>query len=136
MLARYLFRGPRPPRRQSVSASKPDARHPVEGSGSPGPAPFKGMLNRKGLSAPVTELTEQSRLKREPVGVIVGDLDHFKSINDTHARSVGDAVLKNVAHVLHEQRRAFDLVYRIGGERFVSSFPDRISNALPSLPIA
>jgi diguanylate cyclase (GGDEF)-like protein len=82
-----------------------------------------GMLNRKALSARAAELGEQSRLNCEPVGVIVGDLDHFKRINDTQGHTVGDAVLKNVAYVLRKQLRAFDLAYRIGGEEFVVLLP-------------
>jgi hypothetical protein len=43
-----------------------------------------GMLNRKALSTRASELVEQSRLRSEPVGIIVADLDHFKSVNDNH----------------------------------------------------
>jgi diguanylate cyclase (GGDEF)-like protein len=82
-----------------------------------------GMLNRKALSARVHELAQQSEVTGEPVGVIVGDLDHFKDINDTHGHSVGDAVLKQVAYLLRKQLRAFDLAYRLGGEEFLILVP-------------
>ena len=59
----------------------------------------------------------------EPVGVIVGDLDGFKRINDSLGHSTGDAVLRDVAYVLRKQLRAFDLVYRIGGEEFLVLLP-------------
>jgi GGDEF domain-containing protein len=49
--------------------------------------PLTGMLNRKALSARVQELTEQSRISGEPIGVIVGDVDRFKRINDVHGHS-------------------------------------------------
>ena len=82
-----------------------------------------GMLNRKALSVRVQELTQQSAVTGEPIGVIVGDLDHFKEINDTHGHSVGDTVLKEVAYMLRKQLRAFDLAYRLGGEEFLILLP-------------
>jgi diguanylate cyclase (GGDEF)-like protein len=82
-----------------------------------------GMLNRKALSVRVAELAQQSEITGEPVGVIVGDLDHFKTINDTRGHSVGDAVLKEVAYLLRKRLRAFDLAYRLGGEEFLILVP-------------
>jgi diguanylate cyclase (GGDEF)-like protein len=82
-----------------------------------------GMLNRKALGARTHELAQQSQITGEPVGVIVGDLDHFKRINDTRGHAVGDAVLKDVAYLLRKQLRAFDLAYRLGGEEFLILVP-------------
>jgi diguanylate cyclase (GGDEF)-like protein len=85
--------------------------------------PLTGMLNRKALATRVQELTEQSRVSGEPVGVIVGDVDRFKRINDYYGHSTGDAVLRDVAYALRKQLRAFDLVYRLGGEEFLVLLP-------------
>jgi diguanylate cyclase (GGDEF)-like protein len=82
-----------------------------------------GMLNRKALSSRVAELAQQSELTGESVGIIVGDLDHFKEINDTRGHSVGDVVLKEVAYQMRKQLRAFDLAYRLGGEEFLILLP-------------
>ena len=82
-----------------------------------------GMLNRKALSTRVVELAQQSEVTGEAVGIIVGDLDHFKAINDTRGHSVGDVVLKEVAYQLRKQLRAFDLAYRLGGEEFLVLLP-------------
>ncbi len=82
-----------------------------------------GMLNRKALSTRVSELAQQSELTGESVGIIVGDLDHFKSINDTRGHSVGDVVLRDVAYRMRKQLRAFDLAYRLGGEEFLILLP-------------
>jgi diguanylate cyclase (GGDEF)-like protein len=55
--------------------------------------------------------------------VILGDIDHFKHVNDSHGHTAGDAVLKGVAYELRKQLRTFDLCYRIGGEEFVVLVP-------------
>jgi diguanylate cyclase (GGDEF)-like protein len=55
--------------------------------------------------------------------MVVGDIDHFKEINDTHGHTVGDAVLAGVAHMLRKQLRAFDLAYRLGGGEFLILLP-------------
>jgi diguanylate cyclase (GGDEF)-like protein len=71
----------------------------------------------------VGELAQQSELTGESIGIIVGDLDHFKEINDTRGHSVGDIVLKEVAYQMRKQLRAFDLAYRLGGEEFLILLP-------------
>jgi diguanylate cyclase (GGDEF)-like protein len=81
------------------------------------------MLNRKALTHRIAELTQQARMTGEPVGMIVGDLDHFKAINDAAGHTIGDAVLRDVASLLRGQLRAFDLAYRIGGEEFLVLLP-------------
>lgn len=85
--------------------------------------PLTGMLNRHALNSRVPEIEEQSRLTGRPVGVIVADLDHFKSVNDTHGHNMGDAVLRDVAYVLRRELRAYDLAYRMGGEEFAVLLP-------------
>jgi diguanylate cyclase (GGDEF)-like protein len=85
--------------------------------------PLTGMLNRNSLKDRTVELAHQSERTGQPVGLIVGDLDHFKQVNDTHGHAVGDAVLKDVAYLLRKQLRAFDLAYRIGGEEFLVLLP-------------
>src|SRR5215203_2618082 len=82
--------------------------------------PLTGLLNR---SAMLNRLEELEQLaghgEHASLGLIVADLDHFKRINDEHGHPVGDAVLKDVAYAMRKALRAFDLVYRIGGEEFV-----------------
>jgi diguanylate cyclase (GGDEF)-like protein len=85
--------------------------------------PLTGMLNRNSLKDRTFELSQVSRRTGEPVGLIVGDLDHFKEVNDGHGHATGDAVLQDVAYVLRKQLRAFDLAYRIGGEEFLVLLP-------------
>jgi diguanylate cyclase (GGDEF)-like protein len=82
-----------------------------------------GMLNRKALMNRVGELAQQSEVTGEPVGMILGDLDQFKEINDTQGHAAGDAALTDVAYLLRKRLRAFDLAYRIGGEEFLILLP-------------
>lgn len=55
--------------------------------------------------------------------IALADLDHFKTINDTHGHVVGDAVLVHVAHALRGQIRDYDECARWGGEEFLFLFP-------------
>lgn len=82
-----------------------------------------GMLNRKALASRVAEITQQSEITGQPVGVILADLDHFKRVNDLNGHATGDAVLTDVAYTMRKQLRAFDLAYRVGGEEFLVLVP-------------
>lgn len=78
-----------------------------------------GLLNR----AAFTELAEvelkESQLRGISVTVIMADLDHFKSINDTHGHAAGDVAIKAFADACQAAVRRTDLVGRYGGEEFV-----------------
>ena len=82
-----------------------------------------GMLNRKALAGRAIELTQQSEVSGQPVGMILGDIDHFKEINDSRGHAAGDAALTDIAYMIRKQLRAFDLAYRIGGEEFLILVP-------------
>ncbi len=82
-----------------------------------------GLLNRNALQTRANELEQQSAITGEPVAVILGDLDDFKQVNDSIGHAAGDAVLKEVAYLLRKRQRAFDLVYRLGGDEFLVLLP-------------
>jgi diguanylate cyclase (GGDEF)-like protein len=85
--------------------------------------PLTSMLNRNALRVRVGELAHQATVVNQPIGVIVGDLDRFKAINDGHGHAAGDAVLRDIAYRLRKRLRAFDLTYRLGGEEFLVLLP-------------
>jgi diguanylate cyclase (GGDEF)-like protein len=85
--------------------------------------PLTGMLNRKALMNRVEELVQQSQVTGDPVGIVLGDLDRFKRVNDSQGHAAGDAALTDVAYTLRKHLRAFDLAYRVGGEEFLILLP-------------
>lgn len=82
-----------------------------------------GLLNRHALDVRLAELEQQAAGGEVTVGVVVAELDHFKSVNDEHGHTAGDAVLRCAADRLRAQGRAFELIYRIGGEEFLVLLP-------------
>ena len=64
------------------------------------------------------ELNRRQRDKR-PISIVLGDLDHFKLINDTYGHILGDEVLREVARRLLGSVRSYDFVGRYGGEEFL-----------------
>jgi diguanylate cyclase (GGDEF)-like protein len=61
----------------------------------------------------------RAQRRREPLAVLLADVDHFKKVNDTHGHLTGDAVLRTLAAEMRQQVRESDLVGRFGGEEFV-----------------
>jgi diguanylate cyclase (GGDEF)-like protein len=65
----------------------------------------------------------RARRERKSVSIILGDVDHFKKINDTQGHPAGDAVLKRVARQMQSGVRSYDSVGRYGGEEFLLVLP-------------
>jgi diguanylate cyclase (GGDEF)-like protein len=82
--------------------------------------PLTGVLNRQGLRA---ALMSTSNLLSDPMAVIFIDIDHFKSVNDTHGHDVGDDVLRKFANVVASGIRSSDRLVRWGGEEFLIVCP-------------
>jgi len=79
--------------------------------------PLTNLLNRRAFQEAAEPLLRDARLG--PWTLLIGDIDHFKRINDTWGHAHGDHVLQTVAGALTQQVRNDDLVARFGGEEFV-----------------
>jgi diguanylate cyclase (GGDEF)-like protein len=78
-----------------------------------------GLFNRRHFDARVREEGAHARRHSRPLGLLMLDLDHFKSINDTYGHEQGDRVLSHVGAVIPTVLRAEDSAFRYGGEEFV-----------------
>lgn len=82
-----------------------------------------GLLNRGAiLQALETELDRAGR-RKEPLSVMMADVDRFKLVNDTHGHQVGDAVLVEAARRMKLAIRRYDSLGRYGGEEFLFVLP-------------
>ena len=77
-----------------------------------------GLLNRREFDRILAEEAERAGRFGHPLGLVMVDLDHFKSVNDVHGHPAGDAVLREVALRLAGVVRTVDRVVRLGGEEF------------------
>jgi len=80
---------------------------------------LSGLLNRRGFEA----RAEQLMAGTAPCAVVVADLDHFKSINDTFGHANGDGVIAAFARIMAQHGTATTIFGRIGGEEFVALLP-------------
>jgi len=84
--------------------------------------PLTGAMNRNGLSRALAGLAA-TRRPCGPVSILLIDIDRFKALNDTHGHAVGDTVLCLLAASAARERRADDIVARMGGDEFVIVMP-------------
>jgi diguanylate cyclase (GGDEF)-like protein len=88
-----------------------------------------GLDNRRYLEERLEEAFGHSRRLREPLAVVLCDLDRFKSVNDTYGHQAGDAVLRQLARILKQEAREVDRVGRYGGEEFMLLLPGTVLDA-------
>ncbi len=82
-----------------------------------------GIHNRAFFDTQFPLELERARRGSFPLTLVIGDLDRFKSINDTHGHQCGDLVLREVARQVQSMLRRIDFVCRIGGEEFAFILP-------------
>jgi two-component system, cell cycle response regulator len=106
-----------------------------------------GVWNRGAILETLDREIWRSRREGLSLGVLIIDLDHFKSVNDTYGHAAGDAVLREVTKRMQTDVRPYDAVGRYGGEEFLILLPgcngsttrekaERLREAISREPIA
>jgi two-component system, cell cycle response regulator len=83
-----------------------------------------GLFNRRYMMDALEKEVQRSVRKGGQLALIMLDIDHFKSVNDTYGHLQGDIVLQRVATQLQKELRNYDCAARYGGEEFISILPD------------
>jgi diguanylate cyclase (GGDEF)-like protein len=87
--------------------------------------PLTGVLNRRSFEFNVELIWQLAIRQKEPVSVLMVDIDDFKKFNDKYGHSHGDLALKTVAYALSKSlKRESDMLFRWGGEEFVVILPN------------
>jgi diguanylate cyclase (GGDEF)-like protein len=106
-----------------------------------------GLANRRTMHEALEREIARAGRQAEPLSAIMGDVDHFKSINDQYGHAAGDKVLATTAALFAAQSRPYDVAARYGGEEFVLLLPktftdgalivaERIRNAIAEMNFA
>lgn len=83
-----------------------------------------GLFNRNYLEDSLERELVRAARQNRPVSVVMGDLDHFKAVNDTYGHQAGDEVLREFGKLMKLHARGSDIYCRYGGEEFLLILPD------------
>lgn len=86
--------------------------------------PLTGLHNRRYLESHLGGLIDAAADGDKPLSLMILDIDHFKSVNDTYGHDAGDEVLKAFADRVKTVIRGVDVMCRLGGEEFIIVMPD------------
>jgi diguanylate cyclase (GGDEF)-like protein len=82
-----------------------------------------GLKNRFALEQEIHVEVERTLRAQDELSIVIGDLDHFKAVNDELGHRAGDEALVKIGQILHTHRRVGDSVARTGGEEFTILLP-------------
>ena len=83
-----------------------------------------GLFNRRYMEETLKRELSRVTRKKNPLGLIMADIDHFKRFNDSYGHAAGDALLRSLGTFLKEHVRREDIACRYGGEEFVLIMPE------------
>ena len=81
--------------------------------------PLTGLFNRRFLSETLNNVVAGVLRRKTCIGILMADLDFFKSVNDEYGHDVGDGILKQTASIFTKNCRTADIICRYGGEEFL-----------------
>lgn len=90
--------------------------------------PLTTLLNRRGMRTHLDHAYSRLLRSKEPLSVLLCDIDHFKKVNDQYFHDGGDFVLESLSAFFVQQVRQQDIVARWGGEEFLFLLPNTNSN--------
>lgn len=83
-----------------------------------------GLKNHRAFQESLNSLVQMAERHKQPLSLIMLDIDHFKEFNDRFGHPAGDELLRQVAEVLRQSARAYDVAARYGGEEFALLLPN------------
>ncbi|MET0167754.1 MAG: diguanylate cyclase [Vicinamibacterales bacterium] len=86
--------------------------------------PLTALHNRRYMTSHLKTPFEESSQRGKPISVLLLDIDHFKTVNNSYGHDAGDAVLREFAARVRRNIRGIDLACRLGGEELVVVMPD------------
>ncbi len=90
-----------------------------------------GLINKKTLFEKLRAEKSRADRGKYSIGVLMMDIDHFKSVNDTYGHPIGDVVIKGIADTISKEIRSdIDIVARFGGEEFVVGLIETDANGM------
>ncbi|ALS96920.1 hypothetical protein AT746_00595 [Lacimicrobium alkaliphilum] len=92
-----------------------------------------GLHNRRYFNQQFRLMHHQAMRYGDPLTLALGDIDHFKLINDRYSHQIGDAVLRQLAQLMQEEVRESDVLARYGGEEFVLLMPQTSNDQAEAL---
>jgi diguanylate cyclase (GGDEF)-like protein len=92
--------------------------------------PLTGLFNRRYLEETLERELSRSGREKQPVGIVMIDIDHFKQFNDAWGHEAGDRLLRDFGALLRSHIRAGDIACRYGGEEFTLILPSAEANVI------
>ena len=86
--------------------------------------PQTGLYNRRFMEESLLREITRAVRKNTPIGIIMGDLDHFKKFNDVYGHAAGDKIISQIGKLFNDKFRGSDIACRYGGEEFLIILPE------------
>jgi diguanylate cyclase (GGDEF)-like protein len=83
-----------------------------------------GLYNRRFMEESLQREITRAARKQTSIGLIMGDIDHFKKFNDVYGHAAGDKIILQLGKLLKEKFRGSDIACRYGGEEFLIILPE------------